>query len=233
MVDFNNETRRRCRHCKMNLPEPTSNEREAFCCRGCYQSFYLHRCRVCEKPIEQRRDGRRILCNRSACRNAFSRNFSGGRYLPPSAPSYASKPPDFIGSKEATKPGRAWHIVAGLTLTPSQFHAATVPDGEIVDGVPTWEGGSYERIEASNRRLLDRHFAKLEAEACERDAAASLNHCSACGREDDLTDRANPTLCYPCFSARKVPQRPDLVIPDDLSIPAFLDRRPLPLQMAA
>jgi hypothetical protein len=232
MVDFDTQTRKRCRHCKMKLPEPTSNEREAFCTPGCYRSFYLHRCRVCEKPIEQKRDGRRILCKRSACRNAFSRNFVGGRYLSPSAPSYASKPPDFIGSKEATKPDRTWRIVAGLALTPSQFHAATVPDGELGDGVPTWEGSSYERIEAQNRRLLDRHFAELEAEACERDAAASLNHCSACGREDDLTDRANPTLCDPCFNKR-VPRRPDLAIPADLSTPPFLDRRPQPELKAA
>ena len=39
MVDFENQKRKRCRHCKMNLPTPTSNEREAFCTRGCYRSF--------------------------------------------------------------------------------------------------------------------------------------------------------------------------------------------------
>ena len=224
MVDFNDETRKRRRHCKMKLPEPTSNEREAFCTPGCYRSFYLHRCRVCEKPIEQKRDGRRILCKRSACRNAFSRNFAGGRYLSPSVPSYAPKTTGFIGSKEATKPGRAWYIVAGGPLTASQFHCATVPDGEILDGVPTWEGGSYGRIEAQNRRLLDKHFAELELEACRLDATASLNHCSACGREDDLTDRANPTLCYPCFNKRKATRlvtRPDLVIPPTYRSPHF------------
>jgi hypothetical protein len=172
-----------------------------------------------------------MLCKKSKCRNAFSRNFAGGRYLSPSAPSYPSKNPDFIGSKEAIKPGRGWHIVAGGPLTPSQMHCATVPDGEIVDGAPAWESGSYQRLEAQNRRLLERHFADLEAEACKRDVAASLNHCLECGREDDLTDRANSTLCYPCFSKRKLLSqlatalhRPDLAIPDDLSIPAFLDR---------
>jgi hypothetical protein len=236
MVDFDTQTRKRCRHCKMNLPEPISNEREAFCTPGCYRSFYLHRCRVCEKPIEQKRDCRRILCKRSACRNAFSRNFAGGRYLylSPSAPSYASKPPDFIGSKEATKPDRTWRIVAGPALTPSQFHAATVPDSEVIDGVPTWDGGSYQRIETQNRRQVDKHFAELEAEACKRDAAASLNRCSACGREDDLTDRAKPTLCYRCFNNLKTVQRvsrPDLVIAADLSIPAFLDRRIRPSEL--
>ena len=104
MVDFNNETRKRCRHCKMRLPEPTSNEREAFCAPGCYRSFYLHRCRVCEKPIEQKRDGRRMLCKRSACRNAFLRNFAGGRYLSPSAPSYASKTLILLGLKRPPNP---------------------------------------------------------------------------------------------------------------------------------
>jgi hypothetical protein len=31
MVDFEHKTRERCRHCKMTLPEPLENEREAFC----------------------------------------------------------------------------------------------------------------------------------------------------------------------------------------------------------
>lgn len=66
MVDFNQETRKRCRHCKMNLPEPTSNDRQAFCTRGCYHSFYLHKCRVCEKPIEQPKRGTRLLMARYA-----------------------------------------------------------------------------------------------------------------------------------------------------------------------
>jgi hypothetical protein len=120
-------------------------------------------------------------------------------------------------------------------LTPLQLHCATVPYGPDCQ----WEGGSYERIEAQNRRLLERHFAELEAEACKRDAAASLNHCSACGREDDLTDRANPTLCYPCYYERNafthvnIARRPDLVIPDDLSIREFLLRPLEPLAMAA
>ena len=52
MVDFNDETPKRCRHCKMKLPQPTSNERQAFCTRGWYRSFYLRRCLVCEGKIE-------------------------------------------------------------------------------------------------------------------------------------------------------------------------------------
>src|ERR1700733_3071835 len=53
MVDFaETAMRKMCRNpkCRSKLPTPTSNEREAFCCRGCYSSFYLRRCRVCEGP---------------------------------------------------------------------------------------------------------------------------------------------------------------------------------------
>jgi hypothetical protein len=61
---------------------PVSNEREAFCCKGCYSSIYLHRCRVCEGSIEQKRDGRRMLCKKAARRC--------GR-LPPSATAACKK----------------------------------------------------------------------------------------------------------------------------------------------
>ena len=244
MVDFDNQTRKRCRNCKMKLPEPTSNERQAFCTRGCYNSFYLHKCRVCEKPIEQPKRGSRLLCKKPQCQSAWQRKDGMGRYA-------TATPDKGVGAGKAKAISEVpanqaflstlkpvdWRIIVGPALTPNQFHCATVPDGEIVDGVPTWEGGSYERIEAQNRCRLEQRFAKLESEACARDAAASLNHCSACGREDDLTDRANPTLCHPCFNERQlrvaVSHRPDLAIPADLSIPPFLDRRPLPLQRAA
>jgi hypothetical protein len=225
MVDFaETAMRKMCRNpkCRSKLPTPTSNEREAFCCKGCYSSFYLHRCRVCEGPIEQKRDGRRVLCKKAACRNAFSRNFAGGRYLPSSAPSYGSKTPDFTGSKDAPKPDRAWKIVAGSALTPGRLSAATISDGADCQ----WADGSYERIEAQNRRALDRYLADLEAEAHRRDAAASLDHCSECGQEHDLTDRANPTLCYPCFNKRKIHQPGVFSYRPDLSIPYFLLRQP-------
>jgi hypothetical protein len=42
--------RKMCRNpkCRLKLSAPVSNEREAFCYKGCYSSFYLNRCRVCE-----------------------------------------------------------------------------------------------------------------------------------------------------------------------------------------
>src|SRR4029077_1815480 len=41
MTEFATNLRRRCRNpkCCLKLPKPVSNEREAFCCRGCYRSF--------------------------------------------------------------------------------------------------------------------------------------------------------------------------------------------------
>jgi hypothetical protein len=65
MVDFKVEMRKQCRHCRSKLPVPVSNEREAFCARGCYNSFYRHRCRVCERPIEQPKRGQRLICKRA------------------------------------------------------------------------------------------------------------------------------------------------------------------------
>jgi hypothetical protein len=63
----------------MNLPKPTSNERQAFCTRGCYGSFYLHRCLVCEDKIERTTANRKI-CKKSKCRNALAAGEGLGRY---------------------------------------------------------------------------------------------------------------------------------------------------------
>jgi hypothetical protein len=82
MVDFKEtEMRKKCRNpkCRMKLSTPTSNEREAFCCRGCHQSFYLHRCLVCEDKIERTTANRKI-CKKSKCRNALAAGEGFGRY---------------------------------------------------------------------------------------------------------------------------------------------------------
>jgi hypothetical protein len=80
VTDFKEtEMRKKCRHCRMRLPAPTSNEREAFCTRGCYNSFYLHRCLVCEDKIERTTANRKI-CKKSKCRNALAAGQGFGRY---------------------------------------------------------------------------------------------------------------------------------------------------------
>jgi hypothetical protein len=68
-----NSERHYCRNprCRSKLPTPVSNSRKAFCTKGCHASFYLHRCLICERPIDQPKGGgRRAICNRAKCRNA-------------------------------------------------------------------------------------------------------------------------------------------------------------------
>ena len=75
--------RHMCRNprCRMRLPTPVSNEREAFCARGCHTNFYLHRCRVCEEAIEQPKRGwPRLICKKSKCFKAWQANSGFGRY---------------------------------------------------------------------------------------------------------------------------------------------------------
>jgi hypothetical protein len=62
------ELRHYCRNlrCRSRLPEPVENERRAFCTRGCYESFYRMRCRVCETDL--RKTGKRGDENRRYCR---------------------------------------------------------------------------------------------------------------------------------------------------------------------
>ena len=59
-------------HCRSKLAEPVSIEAHAFCARGCYDSYFLHRCAVCARRIE--REGTCRPCKRSTCRSEFRRN---------------------------------------------------------------------------------------------------------------------------------------------------------------
>jgi len=60
--------RQRCRNprCRMKLKVPTDNPHRAFCTRGCHESFYRSRCRVCEADL--RKTGKRGDANRRFCR---------------------------------------------------------------------------------------------------------------------------------------------------------------------
>jgi hypothetical protein len=73
-------TRHYCRNpkCRSKLPKPVSNEREAFCARGCHTAFYRKRCLVCEGPIERNRDDQKI-CRKAKCRSAWRARTAFGR----------------------------------------------------------------------------------------------------------------------------------------------------------
>jgi hypothetical protein len=107
-----------CRNpkCRSKLPTPVSNEREAFCARGCHNSFYLRRCLVCEDPLQRRNKTQRV-CRKSRCRSAWRARAGFGRYTPSTSVSLASKTLNSIGLKGAPKPDRAWRQVAGPKLS--------------------------------------------------------------------------------------------------------------------
>jgi hypothetical protein len=102
--------RHRCRnlHCRMKLKAPVENERHAFCCRGCFNSFYRSRCLVCEKDISldpltgERRDrsSRRKFCGRKCKAEAVKFPHT---YQHPTKATTGSRSARFTGLKSAHK----------------------------------------------------------------------------------------------------------------------------------
>jgi len=86
------QARHYCRNprCRSKLPAPVENHHHAFCSRGCYSSFFLRRCRVCERPLDadpmtgakRIADGRRKACGRK-CASVARSNPRTYRGLPP------------------------------------------------------------------------------------------------------------------------------------------------------
>jgi hypothetical protein len=155
LTEFDQKLRHYCRHlkCRSKLPTAVENHREAFCARGCYNGFYLRRCRVCEAPIEQpTRGGTRLICKKAKCRNAWDNGDGFGRFAESTNASPNAKATQEVpaygqllsGSKPVER-ARPWRQIAGPPLTPSQFHCATL-GGSARDEVL--------RVEAKNRAAL-------------------------------------------------------------------------------
>jgi hypothetical protein len=220
MTEFTETLRRYCRNprCRSKLPSPVSNLREAFCCGGCYNSFYLHRCLVCERPMVRKAEHQK-LCGKRKCRNDFRVLSDLGRYYDAPNVSRPSKNVDFIDPKEAPKPYRPWRIVAGPELTRRQLRSATV--------------GAEEAIEAINRTNA-RHWRETNAKAKQR--------CSI--KRDDMPVNVVGGYKFrdaPVIDFAAIPQSSRSVIQavstdQSLDIPEFLRRmspRAAPLRLAA
>jgi hypothetical protein len=151
------ELRHRCRNprCRTKLAAPVTNSRDAFCCRGCFDSFYLRHCLVCEAPIEQPRRGRpRLICRKAKCRAAFRDNLCVaryGRYGSSSAAINSSEVPDFVGPKPPLKPD-LWRHVAGPQPSASQLHCATRGGEEAVETVNRTNLSHWQRANAETPR---------------------------------------------------------------------------------
>jgi hypothetical protein len=68
--------RHRCRNprCRQKLPQPVENERNAFCCRGCFDGFYRVICVVCAKPRKpSRQENHAPVCS-DKCRRIYHAN---------------------------------------------------------------------------------------------------------------------------------------------------------------
>jgi hypothetical protein len=179
---------------------------------GCYSSFYLHRCRVCEGPITQPKRGTRLICKKSKCRNTWQANEGFGRYAAPESSKPSQEVPIPCGSASASTPVRGWRQIAGPALTPSQLHCATL-GGSATDEV--------RRIEAKNRAA--QKVPKLEETEIEANAEFT---------EANWTEVVSPDGVR-CFVTKSAPSAKVItetitvatVIPDDLSIPEFLRRQ--------
>jgi hypothetical protein len=203
-----------CRNprCRSKLPVPVSNSREAFCVMGCYRSFYLHRCLVCEEPIKKPKRGVRLLCKKAKCRNAWRTRIGIGRYVASSDAKLSSKEADFIGSKQPLRTDRPWRIVVGPKLTAAELRCATVPDGADC----RWEGGEYRRLEARNRAALRNRFAEQAGKCLIQPHHSPVNFLGGYKFADARS------MCHQCARLPRKLGCP--IIDDSLDIPGFLRR---------
>jgi hypothetical protein len=118
------------------LAAPVSNDREAFCCCGCYTNFFRTRCRVCEAPIEQpTRGGVRFTCNKAKCKRAWRADLGLGRYHTPKNANSIQERPVNKGPKVGVSDDRAssWRVTAaGAPISANQYHCATVGAAEAI-----------------------------------------------------------------------------------------------------
>jgi hypothetical protein len=74
MTEFAEAAMRKfCRNpkCRSKLPKPVSNDRDAFCARGCHSAYYRKHCLVCDGAIVQPKRGERLICRKPACIKAY------------------------------------------------------------------------------------------------------------------------------------------------------------------
>jgi hypothetical protein len=99
-----------CRNprCGAKLKKPVENPRTAFCCRGCFHSYFRRRCLVCEQPY-QRAAEQQKLCSRRKCRRDYNKNPTA--YASPWGPQTPN--PSRTSLVESTPPKSA-HFTGGF-----------------------------------------------------------------------------------------------------------------------
>jgi hypothetical protein len=159
--------RHRCRNsrCGAKLKPPTTNRLDAFCCSGCFESFYRSRCLVCEQ-LFSRKTERRLLCGRAKCKREFQRHperFSVGRYIGSVLVPNGTRSAHSTGLKIGQKGDRPFCLVAGPKLSPTAFRLATLPlDPDLAARVaranaPYFEALTKSKRAATRKALIKRH----------------------------------------------------------------------------
>jgi hypothetical protein len=237
MTEFAHDLRHYCRNprCRSKLPSPVSNPREAFCTRGCYESFHLKRCRVCEQPLEAKyrkikNGGDRTkfvrvqnsaqTCGAAECKRRWRERDGTGRF---SAPKQASGYP---GSQNLDLHQEV-PISCGSNSaiqTAKNARTAIVPDGPDC----AWEGGEYRRLQARDRARLREHFRKLADQCLIQPHHSPVNILGGYRFPNapavdlsplpSIDDRPIPSDWKPCV--------PSALIVGDHSVPDFLRRLP-------
>ena len=127
--------RHRCRRpkCGLKLQVATNIMRNAFCCRGCRDSFYTSRCLVCERPMQRNQESQ-LTCDRSKCKAALRRDrahflgkwgASNGQGIQTAGKAERTLETSIkTGLETATKPGR-WRQTAGPPMSAEVLRLAT------------------------------------------------------------------------------------------------------------
>jgi hypothetical protein len=164
--------RHRCRNarCRCKLPAPVTNEKDAFCCRGCFESHYRKICVVCEKAFARKRDDQ-ATCGRPKCQRAlrlYPEQFLRKWVQVPAVNVKGSETLINRASKAATgprsQPNRPWRQRISLwspdqLMSPEALRLATLGPERIIE------------LERSQRALVEAFLHSPDPErAAEREA---------------------------------------------------------------
>jgi hypothetical protein len=123
--------RRRCRNprCGGKLKRETSNPRNAFCCRGCFEQHYRKVCLVCERPLRRKAEQQRFCSPK--CKFAFRRHPERFLGVWANVPAAQRTPPTSArksGLKTRAKGRPTWRIVAGPAANLDPINLTIPPD---------------------------------------------------------------------------------------------------------
>jgi hypothetical protein len=128
--------RHRCRNlrCGLKLKQPTDNLRDAFCCSGCFASYFRGHCLVCERPLNRKARAEHQRFCRPKCRKEFSRHperfsgrWDGGTVSSRGLSKTPIKRSGFRPSKVDRAPAQVYRQVAGPELSSTALRLAAFP----------------------------------------------------------------------------------------------------------